>query len=62
MNKWRSFADWSGKGLALESPITTDEHGTKEEAEAVAGMLRERGFGGDYEVFPNRTWVEEITA
>lgn len=40
--------------------VTTDRHGTREQAQAVCDGLERMGYGGDGLVFPVRTWVEEV--
>lgn len=42
--------------------ITTDNHETRKEAEAVCRLLERKGYGGNETWFPERTWVtEELT-
>ena len=41
------------------SDITSDEHDTKEQAQAVCDILKREGYGGDRKMFPVETWIEE---
>jgi len=59
MKKWKSCAKWEGN-LEFSNSLTTDQHDTKEQAEAVCEMLERDGFGGDGIHFPINTWVEPI--
>lgn len=55
-----SHAKWpTGAGINLGNTEneSTDTHGDRESAETVCRMLQERGFGGDGQMFPLRTWV-----
>lgn len=55
-----SHAIWpkdAGIHLGNEDNESTDTHGSREAAEAVCQMLEDRGFGGDGNVFPVKTWV-----
>jgi hypothetical protein len=60
--EYKSFAEWPREvhlGWAGDSPdISSDTHGTREQAEAVCQMLHENGLGGNRITFPIRTWVE----
>lgn len=59
--KFTSNAQWP-KNICpgmYGNDITTDNHSTKEAAERVCKALEYGGFGGDGEVFPLKTWVEE---
>ena len=38
---------------------TMDRHDTKKEAESVCKMLQYDGFGGEGEIFPVKTWVDQ---
>lgn len=62
MNNWKSCAEWPAGHIVGAEPenVTTDEHETKEHAEAVCAMLRREGLGGERCHFPVRTWVEPI--
>ena len=60
--RWKSCAQWPTGTIAGSNDISTDEHGTREQAEAVCQLLRENGFGGDHQIFPVRTWVEPLSA
>lgn len=55
----KSCAKWPEGTLCYDaSQITTDENGDESFAEAICFRLRRDGFGGDREIFPERTWVE----
>lgn len=54
--KYRSVAQWSSK----RDDISTDEHETEEQAQAVCKMLEREGAGGMRKVFPYMTWTEPI--
>jgi hypothetical protein len=41
------------------SETTSDEHDTREQAQAVCDMLEREGFGGEGKMFPVKTWVEK---
>lgn len=61
--KFRSIARWpkdQGINLGSIDNESDDTHATREEAEAVATMLQQRGFGGDGRIFPIETRIEEI--
>lgn len=61
MSKWRSCAEWpEGYTPGLPGGISTDDHSTAGQAQAVCEMLERAGFGGDSNIFPIRTWVEAI--
>jgi hypothetical protein len=55
---WKSIAVWP-EG-ACGCCRSSDEHPTREAAEAVCRLLRRHGFGGHGEVFPISTHVEPI--
>ena len=60
---WRSRAEWSPGHIynKYEGDNTTcDKHDTREQAEAVCGLLRRNGLGGERIIFPVRTWVEPV--
>ena len=40
--------------------ISTDTHRDEESAQCVCRMLELRGFGGDRQHFPVKTWVSEV--
>lgn len=63
-SRWKSCADWGDYEVCngYQHNITDDTHATKEQAEAVCEMLETRGFGGRGQVFPAKTWTEEITS
>ena len=61
--KYRSVAKWpkdQGINLGNTENESEDTHQTREEAEAIAAMLQQRGFGGDGRIFPIATRIEEI--
>jgi hypothetical protein len=61
MSKWTSNAAWPldvYRGMRGDG-ITTDDHETRESAQAVCDALRKDGFGGQRLNFPLRTWVAE---
>jgi hypothetical protein len=55
--KWISHATWPEGCPVKESD---DTHDTQEQAEGVCCLLREHGFGGNYQHFPTRTWVTPL--
>lgn len=59
-SRWRSCAKWPRTPGYLDITQSTDEHDTKEQAEAVCRILRRVGFGGERKVFPLEVWTEEI--
>lgn len=60
MKKWRSCAKWEEGHFYYCDDTTTDEHETKEQAEAVCKRLEKEGLGGERCHFPIKTWVERI--
>jgi hypothetical protein len=64
MKKWTSNAQWPlyvYRGM-YGNGITSDEHDSRESAQAICAALRSEGFGGEQKHFPIRTWVEEKQA
>lgn len=60
---WRSIAVWPDTirvGHIVGKNESDDTHSSREQAEAVCGLLREHGFGGDGKVFPVSTRVEPV--
>jgi len=59
---WKSFAEWDKEVYTnmYGKPISEDTHSTREQAQAICGMLERDGFGGDNEHYPIRTWTEKI--
>ena len=60
MTKWKSCAEWPKGTCDFSFNVTTDTHDTKEQADCVCRMLRNNGFGGEDEIYPIKTWVEEL--
>ncbi len=56
---YTSNAKWPKGTCDFSNNISTDKHGTKEQAEGICRMLEEGGFGLDGKVFPIKTWVEK---
>lgn len=59
----RSYARWPDDTVAFSmngTQITTNDHNSEEEAQAVCNMLERDGFGGDEKIFPVETWVTPI--
>lgn len=55
-----SHAHWpKSAGLSSSDNESSDEHETLEQARAVCRFLREKGFGGDGETFPDRVWITD---
>lgn len=55
----KSCAKWPEGTLCYDaSQITTDENWSESSAESICFRLRSYGFGGDRQVYPERTWVE----
>jgi len=52
--KYTSNVEWP------DGQKTSDQHGTREQAEAVCSFIWEKGFGGDRKIFPQRVWVEPV--
>ena len=58
-DRYRSIVLWPDSVSTGKIPNeSTDEHPSKEHAEAVCGMIERHGLGGDGEVFPISTRVE----
>lgn len=59
---WKSIAIWPPGTChnAMGSDESDDLHDTEEQALAICRMLRRHGFGGDGNVFPISTRVEEV--
>ena len=60
---FRSHARWPEDTIAFSmngTQITTDDHDTEEQAQAVCNMLERDGFGGEDKIFPVETWVTPI--
>ena len=57
--RWLSCARWPHTLGFLNNNTTTDEHDTKEQAEAVCMMLTRNGLGGEGRIYPLQTWVEQ---
>ena len=58
--RWLSCTRWPHMLGFLNNNMTTDEHGTKEQAEAVCMMLTRDGLGGEGKIYPLRTWVVAV--
>lgn len=57
--KYTSNAKWPRMDAYLgNADVTSDEHDTKEQAQAVCDILEREGFGGEGKMFPVKTWVE----
>lgn len=58
MSEWISHAQWPSPAVQLGNidNVSTDSHGSQEEAQAICHALEKRGFGGDGKIFPIRTW------
>lgn len=59
---YKSIAKWPHPAVQLGtvSKESEDTHPTKEQADAICRMLREKGFGGDGKIFPESTRVEHV--
>ncbi len=57
--RWRSCALWPEGTTCGENP-TKDTHNSRDYAQHICDKLQREGFGGDLEIFPVRTWVEEV--
>lgn len=60
---WRSITVWPDTirvGNIVGKNESDDTHSSREQAEAVCGLLRKHGFGGDGKVFPVSTRVEPV--
>ena len=58
--KYTSNAKWPRMDAYIgNSDVTSDEHDTKEQAQAVCDILEREGFGGEGKMFPVKTWVSE---
>lgn len=59
--QFTSNAQWpEGTLLGSNRDVSTDTHLDRAQAENVCTMLEDNGFGGEGEVFPVRTWVDEV--
>lgn len=63
---YKSIAVWprpkdGGPSLFDPNNESCDTHGSQEQAEAVCRILQSRGLGGDGQIFPISTRVEEIS-
>jgi len=56
---YESWAKWPYPEVQLgnEENISTDEHPSKEHAEAIIKMLKRDGFGGEGKIFPIATGI-----
>ena len=59
--KWRSCARWP-HAVGIDRDFSSDDHRTKEEAEAVCAALKLNGLAGERCHFPLETWVERINS
>lgn len=62
--RFRSHAQWP-KGAVRQQRAanhTTDGHETEAAAQAVCRMLERDGLGGEGEIFPLKTWTEDLSA
>lgn len=56
----RSNAEWPRGTLACQDEqVTTDNHASREAADAVCSKLVREGFGGGRKIFPLRVWTSE---
>lgn len=60
--RWRSYAKWPKEAQIAwrDESITTDEHFTKDAAEAMCRRLEREGHWGERIWFPEKTWVKEV--
>lgn len=60
---FKSVAKWPHPEVTLGNADNTSEdtHGTRGAAEAVCERLERFGFGGDRQIFPLETRVEEVS-
>jgi hypothetical protein len=58
--QFRSVAQWPKGTCSWSNDITEDEHFTREDAEGVCDLLREKGYGLDGKILPIKCWVERI--
>lgn len=60
---WTSNAQWPEGSICQRraNDKTTDFHDTEAQARAVCRMLERDGLGGEGNVFPLRTWVEDTS-
>ena len=60
MTRWTSNAQWpESVNTGRTDHVSTDDHGTREMAEAVCDALMREGLGGERKIFPVKTWVEK---
>ncbi len=59
---YKSCAEWPKETYTNKygNSISTDKHGSEEEAQSICRGLEREGFGGQGKVFPLKTWVEKI--
>lgn len=57
-SSWTSHAEWPKGSLPIIGDKSEDTHATEEDAKAVCDLLQVKGFGGDGDIFPIKTWVE----
>jgi hypothetical protein len=58
--KFKSIAVWPKGTICDDTDTSTDTHPTFAAAEAVCYLLRMHGFGGNHQIYPLVTCVEEI--
>lgn len=60
--QWTSNAEWPDEvKLGIKPNVSTDTHGTYDEAESACSYLERKGLGGMGKVFPIKTWTEPVT-
>ena len=57
-----SYAEWPKGTMCCGNDITSDTHGSLEQAEGVVSLLYRNGFGGDRKIFPIMAWSEQTNS
>ena len=58
---YKSCAQWPEGCADAIGNYSEDTHATREAADAVCQMLKQHGFGGNFQHYPVRVWIEEVT-
>jgi len=61
--QYTSNAEWPDcVNLGKTPNVSTDEHDNAAQAQSVCDRLEREGLGGEHQIFPIRTWVEQTTS
>lgn len=58
--QYQSNAQWPKDQYPFSNDVSTDKHGTMDQAAAVCRGLERDGWGGERKIFPVKTWVSEV--